>query len=167
MAHTQIPPPRDRQDRIDDFVRQDERRYIVEVARTGKVIGANLSRWELMEFVWTYGGRDYRIEPRIGVVLDDIGRSTGVTYQLADLFGLEWDVYFKNGGDQPWRKSRITAYGPSEREAVLNLLDDGFKKAAWDDDFYVWMWGLTDLRKLGLVSSPPSSSDKRAAIGVY
>lgn len=152
MPHTRIPPPRHRQDQIDDFVYQDSRLYFVEEAKTRRILSGTLSQRALMEFLWTHDGRDYRIEPRMGTALDDIGRDTGVSYQVADLFGREWDVYFKNDASQPWRKSRITAYGQSEREAVIDLLNEGFRREAWSPYFYVRQWGVTDLRDLGLAS---------------
>jgi hypothetical protein len=143
MIHSRIPPAADRQDRIDDFVRVDRNRYIVEEAGTNRILAYGLNKWDLMEFVWTYGGRDYRIDPRMGAVVEDAGRDTGTTYQLADLFGLEWDVYFKNDDAQPWRKSRMTAYGARERDAVLNFLKQGFRLDAWADYFYVRDQGVT------------------------
>jgi hypothetical protein len=107
-------------------------------------------------------GRDYRIERRMGAALDDIGRDTGTTYQLGDLFGPEWDVYFKGGATQDWRKSRLTAFGTNEREAILNLIDDGFRRAAWDDYFYVRLQGVTDLREMGV-----SYSNTKTRLGFY
>jgi|GEM_PF-2951671 len=154
MVHTRIPPASSQEDRIDDFLAATERDlYVLEEAATRKVLFDGLTKRQLMEVVWTLHGRDYRIERRMGTAHDDIGRDTGAAYQLGDLFGAEWDVYFKNGAAHPWRKSRLTAFGTNEREAVLNLLDDGFKRAAWDDYFYVRLHGVTDLREVGATSS--------------
>ena len=154
MVHTRIPPASSQDDRIDDFLAITERDlFIVEEAATRRVLVNGVNKRQLMEVVWTLYGRDYRIEPRMGTVVDDIGRDTGVSYQLGDLFGPEWDVYFKNGQTHPWRKSRLTAFGVNEREAILNLLDEGYRRAAWDDYFYVRLHGYTDLRDLGIPSS--------------
>lgn len=162
MAHTRIPPASSQEDRIDDFLAATERDlYVLEEAATRKVLIHSLNKRQLMEVVWTLHGRDYRIERRMGTALDDIGRSTGTAYQLADLFGPEWDVYFKNGATQTWRKSRLTAFGLNEREAILNLLDDGFRRAAWDDYFYVRLQGVTDLRETGI-----SSTNTRSRLGL-
>ncbi|MGX9221047.1 hypothetical protein ACWV27_22000 [Massilia varians] len=153
MVHTRIPPASSQDDRIDDFLAATERDlYVLEEAATRKVLIGGLNKRQLMEVVWTLHGRDYRVERRMGTALDDIGRSTGAVYQLADLFGPEWDVYFKNGATQPWRKSRLTAFGVNEREAIFNLLDEGFRRAAWDDYFYVRLQGVTDLREIGAPS---------------
>ena len=112
MIHTRIPPASTQDDRIDDFLAKTERDlFILEEAATRRVLFNGLNKRQLMEIVWTLQGRDYRIERRVATAFDDIGRDTGVTYQLGDLFGLEWDVYFKNGAEQPWRKSRLTAFG--------------------------------------------------------
>jgi len=151
MVHTRIPPASNREDRIDDFLAITERHlYVVEEAATRRVLFDGVNKRQLMELVWTLHGRDYRVERRMGTALDDIGRDTGATYQLGDLFGPEWDVYFKNGATQPWRKSRLTAFGMNEREAILNLIDDGFRRGAWGDYFYVRLQGITDLREMGV-----------------
>jgi hypothetical protein len=150
MVHTRIPPASSQEDRIDDFLAITERDlFVVEEAATRRILFDGVNKRQLMELVWTLHGRDYRVERRMGTALDDVGRDTGTTYQLGDLFGPEWDVYFKNGAVEPWRKSRITAFGMNEREAILNLLDDGFRRAAWDDYFYVRLHGYTDLREMG------------------
>ncbi|QNA88712.1 hypothetical protein G4G28_09805 [Massilia sp. Dwa41.01b] len=138
--------------------------YVVEEAGTRKVLAHNLNKRQLMEFVWTHDGRDYYVRPRMGAVVDDMGRDTGAAYQLADMFGREWNVYFKNGADHPWRKSRITAYGANEREAVLNLLEEGFRRAGWPDSFHVRLQGTTDIRDLGFDMTP--SAERRAAAGL-
>lgn len=163
MIHTRIPPASTQDDRIDDFLAKTERDlFILEEAATRRVLFNGLNKRQLMEVVWTLQGRDYRIERRMGTALDDIGRDTGATYQLGDLFGLEWDVYFKNGAEHPWRKSRLTAFGANEREAILNLLDDGFRRAAWDDYFYVRLQGMTDLRGMGT-----TCLNTRSRLGFY
>jgi len=163
MIHTRIPPASTQDDRIDDFLAKTERDlFILEEAATRRVLFDGLNKRQLMEVVWTLQGRDYRIERRMGTALDDIGRDTGATYQLGDLFGPEWDVYFKNGAEQPWRKSRITTFGANEREAILNLLDDGFRRAAWDDYFYVRLRGVTDLREVGT-----TCLNTRSRLGFY
>ena len=165
MTHTRVPPAASENDRIDDFLAETERdKFIVEEASTRKVLASGLNKRQLMEMMWTYDGRDYFIRPRMGAVLDDVGRDTGGTYHLADMFGPEWDVYFKNGSVEPWRESRITAYGESEREAVLNLLDEGFRRAGWTDYFYVRLHGLTDLRDWAISSTP--DAEKRSAVGL-
>jgi hypothetical protein len=162
MAHTRVPPAASEKDRIDDFLAITERdQYVVEEASTRRVLADGLTKRQLMELLWTHDGRDYCVKPRMGPVFDVIGRDTGATYQLADMFGPEWDVYFKNSAAQPWRLSRITAYGASEREAVLNLLDEGFRRAGWTDYFYVRLHGVTDLRDWGL--DIPPSGERRAA----
>ncbi len=163
MVHTRIPPASSQQDRVDDFLAVTERDlFVVEEAATRRVLLHSVNKRQLMEVVWTFDGRDYRIERRMGAVLDDIGRETGITYQLGDLFGPEWDVYFKNGESQPWRKSRLTAFGMNEREAILNLIDDGFRRAAWDDYFYVRKQGYTDTREVGV-----PCSNTRGRLGFY
>jgi hypothetical protein len=163
MVHTRIPPASSREEHIDDFLATTERElFVVEEAATRRVLADGVNKRQLMEVVWMLHGRDYRIERRIGAVLDDIGRDTGTTYQLGDLFGPEWDVYFKNGATQPWRQSRLTAFGSNEREAILNLLDDGFRRAAWDDYFYVRLQGVTDLREMGI-----SCPNARGRLGFY
>lgn len=163
MVHTRIPPASSQQDRVDDFLAVTERDlFVVEEAATRRVLLDGVNKRQLMEVVWTSHGRDYRIDRRMGAVLDDIGRETGITYQLGDLFGPEWDVYFKNGENQPWRKSRLTAFGMNEREAILNLIDDGFRRAAWDDYFYVRKQGDTDMREVGV-----PCSNTRGRLGFY
>jgi hypothetical protein len=154
MVHTRIPPAASHQDHVEDFLAKTERElFIVEEASTRRVLIHSVNKRQLMEVVWTLHGRDYRIERRMGAALDDAGRKTGTTYQLGDLFGPEWDVYFKGGPTQAWRKSRLTAFGTNEREAILNLIDDGFRRAAWDDYFYVRLQGVTDLREIDIPSS--------------
>lgn len=163
MVHTRIPPASSQQDRVDDFLAVTERDlFVVEEAATRRVLFDGVNKRQLMEVVWTFNGRDYRIERRMGGVLDDIGRETGITYQLGDLFGPEWDVYFKNGESQAWRKSRLTAFGMNEREAILNLIDDGFRHAAWDDYFYVRKQGYMDMREVGV-----PCSNTRGRLGFY
>lgn len=163
MFHTRIPPASSQEDRIDDFLAITERdRFVLEEAATRQVLADGINKRQLMELVWALHGRDYRIERRMGTALDDIGRDTGSSYQLGDLFGPEWDVYFKNGETQPWRKSRLTAFGINEREATLNLLDEGFRRAAWDDYFYVRLQGVTDLRDFDI-----PCSNTRNRLGFY
>jgi len=165
MTHTRVPLAASEKDRIDDFLANTERdKFIVEEACTRKVLASGLNKRQLMELVWTYDGRDYCVRPRMGIVYDDAGRATSTVYHVADMFGPEWDVWFKHGASHPWRESRITAYGASEREAVLNLLDEGFRRAGWSDYFYVRLEGLTDLRELGLDMSP--SDARKAAAGL-
>lgn len=154
MVHSRIPPVASEEDRIDDFLaRTESNLYVVEEAATKKILFEPVTRRQVMEIAWTLHGRDFRIERRMGMAFDDAGRETSATYQLADLFGPEWDVYFKNGAAHPWRKSRLTAFGLTEREAILNLLDEGFRRAAWDDYFYVRLHGYTDLREMGIPCS--------------
>ena len=163
MSQSRIPPATTEQDRIDDFLaRTESDLYVIEEAATRKVLFEPVTKRQVMEIVWTLHGRDFRVEKRMGAVLDDVGRDTGSTYQLADLFGPEWDVYFKNGAANPWRKSRLTAFGLNEREAILNLLDEGFRCAAWDDYFYVRLHGVTDLREMGL-----PCTNTRSRLGVF
>jgi hypothetical protein len=163
MVHSRIPPASSQQDRTDDFLAITERDlFVIEEAATKRVLLDGVNKRQLMEVVWTLHGRDYRIERRMGAALDDIGRDTGTTYQLGDLFGPEWDVYFKNGAAEPWRKSRLTAFGMNEREAILNLLDDGFRRAAWDDYFYIRLQGVTDLREMGI-----PYANTRGRLGFY
>ena len=165
MAHTRVPPATSQQDRMDDCMAFTEGgKYVLEEAGTRKVLASGLNKRQLMEVVWTHDGRDYCIKPRMGTVVDDIERKTGASYQLADMFGPEWDVYFKNVATQPWRKSRITAYGASEREAVLNLLDEGFRRTGWTDYFYVRLQGTMDMRGFGFNLTP--SAERRAAVGL-
>ena len=90
MVHTRIPPASSQQDRVDDFLAVTERDlFVVEEAATRRVLLHSVNKRQLMEVVWTFDVRDYRIERRMGAVLDDIGRKTGIIYQLGDLFGPE------------------------------------------------------------------------------
>jgi hypothetical protein len=157
MAMSKLPPPADREDFIEDFATdQAGGRYIIEQLENNEVIASGLTRRETVEFTWLYAGRDYRIEPRMGTLHDESGCNTGIRLQAIDVFGAEWDVYFKDGSDRPWRKSKITAYGPTERAAIIDLLEAGFKRKVWTARFYVRDIRCTDLRWLDAHLAQPS-----------
>jgi phage repressor protein C with HTH and peptisase S24 domain len=119
------------------LIHEDGRRYLLIDGQTGETLAANMGPRELMKLVWTLGGRDYRLKPRMNPVANSANRTTGGSSPSVGAGTSEWDVHFKNGAAQPWRKSTITAFGTSEQEAILNALDEGFRRAAWTDDFTV------------------------------
>lgn len=93
---------------------------------------ANDVSWrDAVHLALTYDGRDYEIRPRMGTVCDSNGEATGTSVHVNDIFGLEWDVYFRDGEDRAWRKSRITAYGSTERRALSDLLTNVYRYSAW------------------------------------
>jgi hypothetical protein len=133
MTPSKLPPPQTLDDQHEEFIfGQNGGRYIVEDIETKEILATGLTRRQTVEFTWLHAGRDYRIEPRTGTVHGD----TGIN-QVVDLFGAEWDVYFKDGSDRAWRKSTITAFGPTERAAMIDLLEAGFQRKAWSKAFNV------------------------------
>lgn len=164
MKLTKIPTAITDDDRTEHFVYGISREtYTVEDSATHELLAAGLTKRETIEFTWLSNGRDYEIKPRMCTLHDDQGKDTGLTIQLFDVFGTEWDVYFKDGHDLPWRKSRITAYGETERAALIDLIDEGFRREAWSDAYYVHQIGITDMRAFYAEFVPPKT--KRALAG--
>lgn len=148
MTLTKIPTAITKEDRDDALLCAATcPKYVIEDSATREILAQGLTKRQTIEFAWLSDGRDYAVKPRLCALYDDHGQDTGLTTQLVDIFGAEWDVYFKNGLDLPWRKSRITAYGETERAAMLDLIDAGFEREAWSDAFYVHQIGTTDTRK--------------------
>lgn len=164
MLRTKISPASTKEEICEEFI-QDVgcRRYVIEDAETQQILATDLTRRQAMEFTWLHGGRDYEIRARMGVVHDDHGIPTQIKHQLFNEFGLEWDVYFKDGPGQQWRKSRITAYGETERLALLDLVDQAFSRQAWSEAFYVRLIGLSDKRDIANKLGPALA--KRIAVG--
>lgn len=165
MLLTKIPPAITKEE-ISEHIVNDvgNRRYVVEDAATHQILASDLTRRQTMEFTWLHDGRGYEIKPRMGVLHDDLGVATEIKHQLSEAFGMEWDVYFKDGPDQPWRRSRITAYGPNERDALLDLIDQAFARRAWSDAFFVRQVGITDPRSL-CAHFPPATIQHMAVGG--
>lgn len=164
MSRTKIPPAITKEEVAEQLIKDvGALRYVVEDAATRQILATGLTKRQTIDFTWLHDGRDYEIKPRLGILHDDNGMATEITHQLSDAFGIEWDVYFKSGPDQPWRKSRITAYGANERIAILDLVDQGFARQAWSDAFYVRQIGLSDIRAMSMQLDPVMA--KRMAVG--
>lgn len=165
MTTTKIPPALTKEERDDDAIEFWGccSRLVVKDAASEKILKTGLTKRQTMEFVWLYDGREYEIKPRLGTLCDESGCNSGIKYQFVDIFGPEWDVYFKNGHDQSWRKSNITAYGETERDAILWLLDEGFKRQAWPSAFCIQEMGYNELSKQYKQLEPEAA--KRIAVG--
>jgi len=97
VTQLRIPNPRQDKNTTADVSREDGRRYLLTNRHTDETLGTNMRPRELIKLVWTVGGRDYHLKPRIDAVLNGANRTIGGSYPAADLRSSEWDLYFKNG----------------------------------------------------------------------
>jgi hypothetical protein len=112
--------------------------FYVQDAVSGELLINHVTQRDALEFIWLQNGGDYKVSPRMGCLYDENGNKTNLTRQLSNKFGLEWDVYFKDSTDAPWLISRMTAYGPTERRAMYDLLMEAVRREAWvSSDYYV------------------------------
>lgn len=133
MQNTRTPPATLDDQRADWVTDVGEVRYQIYEIATDELLAPGLKSLEVVEFMWTRGGRDYELRPRMGVVENCLESDVGTQHQLQGLFGLEWDVFFKLPAEERWEKSRMTAYGQTKRQATVRLLGQAFQVAAWPD----------------------------------
>lgn len=135
---TKIPPAVTEAERVDDIlVAYSMGRCTVVHLPTRQVVANGVSSREAVEATWIHSGSDYVLRPRMEEPVDE---NTGVKarqQQAVGVFGPEWDVYFKTGVAEPWHRSGLTAYGVTEREAMLALFDDAFRRRAWLPEYEV------------------------------
>lgn len=132
---TKIPPAITKEEREDDLVAGCDGRYEVVHLPTGQVVASRVAAREALEAAWLCGGRDYVLEPRMVASVAEKGDAKAQQQQAVGVFGPEWDVYFKAQEAEPWQRSGLTAYGVTQREAILALLDEAFRRAAWPAEF--------------------------------
>lgn len=104
---------------------------------TGQVIAEGLRPREVIEATWLHSGRDYALRPRLQQLTPENGSAQTELQQVVGLFGPEWDVYIKAGTDEPWHRSGLSAYGITEREAVIRLFEEGFARGPWLPEYDV------------------------------
>lgn len=143
MQNTRIPTASLDDQRADWVADAGEVRYRICEIATDEVLATGLKSREVVEYMWMRAGHDYELRPRMGVGKNCVESDAGTQHQLQAMFGLEWDVFFRQPAEERWEKSRMTAYGQTKREATVRLLGQAFEVAAWPDaaDFAVTTHG--------------------------
>jgi hypothetical protein len=127
---TKIPAAVTEDERHKDGVSDSITRYNVVHVPTGEVVAYDVGIREVIEAMWLHSGHDYALRPRL-TQPDEGADTNSEPQQVIGLFGPEWDVYLKGSVSELWQRSGITAYGITEREAVVNLFEEGFCRGFW------------------------------------
>ena len=98
----------------------------------------DLSARDVVRHIYRDDGGDYRLEPKMLTNrYDDDDNELPDVQDTTDNGDLVFEVWFKDNGAFPWRKSQRIAIGKDEDEAEEAFLQESFDGAMWNDSHWI------------------------------